>query len=216
MEKEKGKLIKQLITIFWIFFIGSIVGYVFEIAFFFLKNGYFELRQGLVYGPFIPIYGVGAVLYYLVIDNLKIKNKLLIFFVTAVLGGITEYIFSFLQEKLFGSVSWDYSDLTFNLNGRTSLLHCTYWGLSGIFYIACIDPLVQKLKLIVDNKALRIITVILVIFMIFNILISWIASSRQLERKNDILPKNRFDVFLDKYYPDEFMDKIFNNKKYVV
>lgn len=210
------RLIKELIVIFWILFLGSIIGYIFEISYFFLKNGYFESRQGLIYGPFIPIYGVGAVLYYLVIENIGTRNKLIIFCITAMLGGITEYVFSFLQEKLFGSVSWDYSDLTFNLNGRTSLLHCTYWGAAGIFYITCLEPMVEKLKLILDIKALNIMTVILLIFMIFNVLISWLAASRQLERKNNILPKNELDVFLDRFYPDEVLNKVYNNKKYVI
>ena len=54
------------------------------------------------------------------------------------LGGITEYLCSYIQEKAFGTISWDYSYLLFNINGRTSLLHCTYWGIAGILYITYI------------------------------------------------------------------------------
>lgn len=91
----------------------------------------------------------GAVVYYEVLNMLEKSSKrtcnetalcdrhsarisyfIRIFLVTAILGGVTEYIGSYAQEKLFGTISWDYSHLPFNLNGRTSLLHCTYWGIA--------------------------------------------------------------------------------------
>ena len=100
----------------------------------FISKRAFELRQGLIYGPFIPVYGIGAVIYYLILNNINIKSKWKIFLITMVLGGVTEYICSLVQEKVFGTISWDYSYLPFNFNGRTSLLHCTYWELQE-FYI---------------------------------------------------------------------------------
>ena len=42
------------------------------------------------------------------------------------------------------------------------------------------------------------------------------ASLRQLERREGITPDNNFDILLDKYYPDEFMDSIFTNKKNIM
>ena len=59
----------------------------------------------------------------------------------------------------------------------------------------------------------KTITSILVIFIIFDVLVSWIAAYRQTERKNGIAPKNEIDVFLDEHYPDEYIDSIFANKK---
>ena len=60
--------------------------------------------------------------------------------------GITEYVSSYVQEKAFGTISWDYSHLMFNLNGRTSLMHCTYWGIAGIMYVTLVVPLLKKLR----------------------------------------------------------------------
>ncbi len=133
---KKSKKI-ELIKIFWIFVIVSAIGCLIETAFCLIKKGHFEVRQGVIYGPFIPVYGAGAVLFYLLVpritgattENTKEVNVIKIFFYTMVLGGITEYLFSYCQECLFGTVSWEYGELHFNLNGRTSLLHCTYWGI---------------------------------------------------------------------------------------
>ncbi len=131
------------------------------------------------------------------------------------LGGITEYLCSFIQEKAFGTISWDYSYLMFNINGRTSLLHCSYWGIAGILYVTYIDPFLEKLKCKINKKSLIIVTVIFTVFMFFDISISCIAANRQTERRNNIPPENKLELFLDKYYPDEYMDKIFVNKREV-
>lgn len=130
-----------------------------------------------------------------------------------ILGGITEYLCSLIQEKAFGTISWDYSYLPFNINGRTSLLHCIYWGIGGVLYITYIDPFLNKMIDKTNIKAFDLITIILSIFIIFDISISWMAADRQTERKNNIEPENRLDIFLDKNYPDEYMNRIFNNKK---
>ena len=48
-----------------------------------------------------------------------------------------------------------------------------------------------------------------------DIVISCMAGARQDERHKNIPPKNDVDVFLDNTYPDEFLDKVYNNKKEV-
>lgn len=207
------KIKNELIILFWLFIIGSIAGFIFEITVVFFQKGHFELRQGLIYGPFIPVYGIGAMFYYIVLSKTKIKNKVQIFLITMILGGITEYLCSFIQEKAFGTISWDYSYLPFNINGRTSLLHCIYWGIGGVLYITYIEPLLNKLIDKTNMKAFDLITIILSIFIVFDISISWMAADRQTERKNNIEPENHLDLFLDENYTDEYMNRIFNNKK---
>ena len=119
------------------------------------QKGYFESRQGLIYGSFIPVYGIGAIIYYLILNNIKKDNKIKIFFITAILGGITEYICSLVQEKVFGTISWDYSYIIFDINGRTSLLHCSYWGIAGILYVIYRDSFLEKLNCKIDKKKFK-------------------------------------------------------------
>ena len=132
MIVDKENIIQKLTKIFWIFLIGSILGYGIEMIVGLVQNGHFVSRQGLLFGPFIQVYGVGLVAYYLVISNIRKKSYIKIFFITMLLGGIVEYLFSYLQETWFGTISWDYSNLLFNIHGRTSLLHCLYWGTGGV------------------------------------------------------------------------------------
>ena len=129
-----------------------------------------------------------------------------------ILGGIVEFLCSYIQEKLFGTISWNYSNLPFNINGRTSLLHCIYWGLAGILYITYISSIVEKIDKLMYERKVKIITSFVMIFMVINISISWIAGIRQKERMNNIPPSNEFEKFIDTQYDDEYMNRIYTNK----
>ena len=215
MIVDKESIIQKLTKLFWIFLIGSIIGYGIEMIVGLVQNGHFVSRQGLLFGPFIQVYGVGLVAYYLVISNIKKKSYIKIFFITMLLGGIVEYLFSYLQETWFGTISWDYSNLLFNIHGRTSLLHCLYWGIGGVLFVRFILPLIRNLNEWCKNTNFRFITAFLVLFITFDIVMSGMAGSRQLERKNNIAANGYIDNFFDEYYPDEKLEQIYSNAKTV-
>ena len=209
---RRKDVFKFVLIIFWVFIIGSMIGYGVETIVAIIQNGHFASRQGLLYGPLIPVYGIGLVVYYLVISKIKNKGNLKIFIITMVLGGIVEYLFSFFQEKFFGTVSWDYSNLWFNLNGRTSLLHCLYWGTGGVLFVKYVYPFIEKLINKIDILALKQITVILLVLLAFDVGISCIAANRQRERIEGVVANSSLDRFCDEYYPDSVMDYIYSNK----
>ena len=207
------KIIDFLIKIFWIFVIGSVFGFIIEMLYILVYTRTIEIRQGLIYGPFLQVYGIGAVAYYLLAS--KIKEPKQIFFCGMLMGGAVEYLFSFFQELIWGTVSWDYSKFFFNLNGRTCLLYCVYWGIIGVMFLKIVYPCFQQLEPLIYKKSIRIITIFFAIFMAYDIAISSMAVTRQQERIKDIPPKNSIDVFLDKAYPDEYLDKIYHNARQV-
>ncbi len=209
---QKNSKINEINKIFLIFMIGSMIGYIVEMIVALVQKGHLESRQGVLYGPLTPIYGVGIVTYYLCFRKIKTRDKKRIFLISMLIGGIIEYLCSFLQEKIFGTVSWDYSNWILNINGRTTLIHCTYWGLAGILYILLIEPLIPKIENLIQKNSVKIITGGIAILMVFNITISSMAAIRQKERKNNIEPTSSMDAFLDENYPDEYMNKIFANK----
>lgn len=209
---QKSNKIKESNKIFILFMIGSIIGYIVEMIVALVQKGHLESRQGVIYGPFTPVYGVGIVIYYLCFSKIKTRQKSKIFLISMLIGGIIEYLCSFLQEKIFGTVSWDYSNWILNINGRTTLIHCTYWGLAGLLYISLIEPIIPKIEEIIQKNTIRIVTVGVAILMVFNLTISSMAAIRQKERKYNIEATSNIDIFLDKNYPDEYMDKIFANK----
>ena len=214
MEKKENKVTKVInfiIKIFWIFVIGSVFGFVAEMLYATVYTRALVIRQGLIYGPFVQVYGMGAVAYYLLIS--KVKDPKDAFFSGMIMGGIIEYLCSFFQEIFFGTISWDYSQMFLNLNGRTSLLYCVYWGIIGVAFLKIIYPWLEKIEPLIYKKSVRIITIFFMLFMTFDIAVSCMASARQQQRHKNIEPKNQIDVFLDKTYPDEVLDRIYNNKR---
>lgn len=197
--------------ILWIFIIGCFVGYVLEVCFNLIRTHNFETRQGLIYGPFAPVYGIGMLAFYLILPRLKKMSH--VFLVSSVLGGVTEYLCSYFQQRWFGTVSWDYSNLFLNINGRTSFSFCVTWGILGIVFIKFLYPFIEKAFDKINYKlTAKVVTALATVFMIFNISISSLAAQRQHERRKSVVAKNEIDMFLDEHYPDEFMNKVFVNK----
>lgn len=208
--KEKNKKY-NFVKMFWVFILGCLIGYVMEVALNIFFTKHFETRQGLIYGPFAPVYGLGTLAFYVFLP--KVKGIINIFLISGLLGGTVEYLCSYFQEKWFGTISWDYSNLFLNINGRTSIMYCILWGILGVVFIKFIYPYIEKLlNKFITKPSAKIVTSLTIIFMVFNVSISSMAAQRQFERREHIAPKNNIDVFLDEYYPDEFMDKVFANK----
>ena len=103
-----------------------------------------------------------------------------------------------------------------NINGRTSLLYCFYWGIIAVIYLKLVYPILEKMRPMIYKKFVRVFTVFFILFMTFDVTISCMAGNRQKERHKNIPPKNSLDIFIDKMYPDEYLDRIYNNKKEVV
>ncbi len=210
MEKYK-KVEKIVFRIFWILVIGSVFGFFAEMLYALVYTRTFSIKKGLIYGPFIQVYGMGALAYYYLIRNEKYSKKA--FLKGMIMGGILEYICSFLQEVFFGTISWDYSDNFLNINGRTSLLYCFYWGIIGVFFLKIAYPGLKKIDKFLDNKKILLFSYILLVFIIFDVTISIISAIRYEERQKGIKAKNQIDIFLDNAYPDEFVNKVYNNNK---
>ena len=213
MKKDVNEknIINYIFRIFWVFVIGSVFGFFMEMIYTFIYTRTIEIRQGLIYGPFIQIYGIGAIAYYLLVSKIEEPKK--IFFIGMLMGGILEYLCSFFQEIFFGTISWDYGHKFMNLNGRTCLLYCIYWGIIAIMFLKVVYPWLLKIENLIYKKSVRIVTVFLILFMTFDITISCMAADRQRQRQLSIQSKNFIDIFLDKYYPDEYLNKIYHNRK---
>ncbi len=76
-------------NLFWIFVVASVLGLLMEeiVHFLFVVPGQWQDRAGLLFGPFSPIYGCGAVLMPIFLNRFHKSNWLVIFLVAAVIGG---------------------------------------------------------------------------------------------------------------------------------
>lgn len=201
----------NIYKLIWIFMIGSVLGCVVETLWCFIKNGYFQNRQGLLYGPFIPVYGIGCVLCTILLYKIAHKRGSLIFLISAVFGGIFEYVCSWVQQQMTGTISWDYSKAALSIGGRTSIEYCIFWGVLGVFFIKEVYPLFNKIIKFFSDRTIKIVTIIFIIFMVPNILLSTLAVRREDARMQHIPAKTSVARFLDKHYPNSYMEKVFPN-----
>lgn len=195
--------------LFWLFVIGSFFGTILETCWAFAEYGHFEYRVGLVYGPFIPIYGGGAVLITLGLYKLYKASDVVIYVVSAIIGAGFEYYCSYFQEMFFGTVSWDYSDTLFNIDGRTNLMFALIWGFLGLVWVRYLYPMCSKMIEKIPKKIGNLATIALVIFMIFDSFMTCAALQRADERANDIPAANVFAEYLDEHLDDDYLSMIF-------
>jgi uncharacterized membrane protein len=187
----------------WIFMVGSFFGYCWETAYHFFITGQYSNMQGVIYGPFVQIYGFGFVL--ITIFSYLIRNRSIfsIFVLNSLVGTAFEYISSFLQEKILGVISWDYSKSVFDLNGRVDLKATIAWGVLSVLFIKYMYPwLCRKTSRMSRTKPLKLFTWALAVFMTVNIAITVGATYRQRQRHLGIKATSSIQMFFDKYYPD--------------
>jgi uncharacterized membrane protein len=199
--------------LFWLFVISGIVGFVLETIFCLLVSGRFEMRTSLVFGMFIPVYGLGAVALTLGLRKLYKLRDLWIFLCAAVIGGAVEYLSSFAQEMALGTVSWDYSNTQYNFDGRTNLTYSFMWGILGIFWIKDWYPKISKTIEKIPKKYGKPITYVVLVILIFDGILSAAAVMRKVERYYNDPPKNSFEVFLDQYFDDDYLNFVYPNMK---
>ena len=192
----------NIYKILLILIIGSFAGVMVELLWCLITNGYLESRSGLVYGPFNMLYGVGAAVLSLTLYRFRNRGRWLSFLGGFVVSSVVEYLCSWGQEALLGSRSWDYSQVPFNINGRICLLYSVFWGVLGVLWIKDLYPRMSKWILKLPNKAGKIITWVLVVFMIYNCAVSGVAVLRWSQRVNGKEASNGFEEFIDERFPD--------------
>lgn len=202
--------------LFWIFMIGNVVGCVLETIYALIIPPHkFELRVSLVAGPFILVYGFGAVAITLFLRKMYNQRDVLIFIASMVVGASFEYFCSFIQQAAFGSVSWEYSDSFLNVGGRTNLMYSVFWGVLGLVWVKDLYPVVSRKLEQIPKKLGRTLTIVFTVFMIADMLVSAGAVHRQYERVNQIPAANPVQGFFDRAFPDSVMEVIYPHMQYV-
>ena len=110
-ETGEGYIKLNYFNLFWVFFVCCVLGLVLEDIWHMTVNdpGVYQDRAGMLFGPFSPIYGFGAVLMTMVLNRFYKKNPIIIFLVSALLGASFEVFVGWFMQTAFGVVSWSYS-----------------------------------------------------------------------------------------------------------
>lgn len=198
------------------------MGYVIETLYGLLTKGVIESRQSMLYGPFCCIYGLGAICLLCIPKSAK-KNNWTLFIAGFIIGSVVEYIVSWVGEVIFNIKWWDYSNFPLNINGRVCVYFSIFWGILTICLNKVINPTVDKVLGKVPIKILHVLTVIIMVFMGFDFIISSFAlkmfETRLIYNYNLEVQgaEDYYEKYLDIYQNNpglkEFVDKVFSDEK---
>ena len=172
-EEERRKLVQSLNymrhyslwSLIVIFFSMSVFGWLWEVGMHLVSYGEF-VNRGALHGPWLPIYGTGAVLILTVLNRFR-KNPALEFGAAIVLCGFLEYMTSLVMEIVTGGTKWwDYSGYFLNLNGRICAEGLLVFGIGGLAIVYIIAPVIDDLTgRLNERKVMTVCTVLLVLFL---------------------------------------------------
>ena len=155
---------------FILYIIYSFIGWVIEVIATSKDNKGF-VNRGFLIGPYCPIYGTCALLMILILPNQE--NIFLLFLMSLLICSISEYLTSYVMEKLFKARWWDYSSRRFNLNGRICLKMSLGFGLLGVILVRNVNPFITSYLIKIPNNIVDIIFYILIIIFAIDNIISF-------------------------------------------
>ena len=210
------KLFKKIV---WYLLIFSVVGLIIETLFCYLTMGFIESRKGLVWGPFCPVYGVGATIIILLLDKYK-NNPIKLFVMGSILGNVIEYSLSYMLEAIYGTRFWDYGYLDWNVNGRICIRYSIFWGMLAVILIKFIKKYIDKIiDKIPDNIALHIV---IFVFLLIDALATVLAVNtyqnrvvNQYYNEHEDIKKSILQKIGDALFPNSYMERTFPNLRYV-
>ena len=220
---DRGFIELDFFNLFWVFVVCSVLGLIIEVVYHMVvvDPGVYQDRAGLLYGPFSPIYGVGAVLMTVALNRFWRANPVIIFLVSAVIGGVFEAAVSWFMQVGFGAVAWDYSGSTiFGLfpdpvavvfGGRTSTLFMCMWGALGFVWIKLCLPWLLKLINLIPWQARYSLTTLCAVLMLVNAVMTLQSLECWYQRESGLAPSSPVEEFYAEHYDDAYMANRFQS-----
>jgi uncharacterized membrane protein/HD superfamily phosphodiesterase len=122
-----------------LFAVYCFMGWVIEVIYRSITQRKF-VNAGFLFGPFVPIYGLGAFMIIVlqhVFQNWHFAPRFAVFGLAVTL---MEYVVGFLSEKIFKLTLWDYSENRINLHGRVCLHFSILWTALSLVFVTFVHP----------------------------------------------------------------------------
>lgn len=141
------------LTLAFLFFIGSIMGWVLELFFRRIVSKGEWINPGFLVGPYLPLYGFGLCIFYL-LSQIKIDDSVIIILIMTATVTLIEYVAGLIFIKGMGVKLWDYSNNWGNVDGLICPLYTLFWGILATIYYYFVSPYVMtSLSWLEDNLA---------------------------------------------------------------
>lgn len=197
-------MIGQYTVLEWLlfFYTYSFLGWVFESCYVSIRKKRW-VNRGFLKGPFLPIYGGGAVMMLFVSYPFK-ENLILTFFAGAAGATLLELVTGMLLEAIFKVRYWDYSNQKFNYKGHICLSSTIAWGFFTIGMNEVLHPEIIRILVMLPERPVKIVMGLVTCFMLSDITVS-VREALDLRnllvgmedvRKEMLLMRRRVDVII--------------------
>ena len=210
-ETGRGFIALNFFNLFWIFVVCCVLGLIIETIYHFYLFGNYEDRAGMLVGPFSPIYGFGALLMTIALNRFHDKNVILIFLVSAVIGGAFEYLTSWFMQFAFGIVAWDYTGTWLSIDGRTNGMFMIMWGFLGVVWIKLMLPQMLKLVNLIPWNWRYAVTSVCAVLMIADGVMTLVSLDCWYGRMAGQVPNSAIELFCDEHFNNQFMENRFQS-----
>ncbi len=160
----------------WLFFFYfyCFFGWVFESTYVSVKSRRF-VNRGFMRGPFLPIYGSGAIM--MLVVSMPFQDNLVLTYLAGCVGATAlELVTGMLMESLFKVRYWDYSNQKFNYKGHICLSSTVAWGFLTILMTEFLHKGVEKVIMVVPYRVITYITAIVTVYIIIDFTLSFKAA----------------------------------------
>ncbi|MCM1388183.1 MAG: putative ABC transporter permease [Bacillus sp. (in: Bacteria)] len=147
-----------------LFFLVSFLGWMWEVCIYLVREKRF-VNRGITIGPWLPIYGAGALFLYFLLRK-QAKKPVRVFFFSMIVCSVLEYASGCFLEKMWGVKWWDYSDMFLNLNGHICLISCLMFGVGGVFLVSVVIPVYTALYDKIPSKARLFVSLVLLLLFV--------------------------------------------------
>lgn len=179
-----------------LFAIYSFLGWIVEILYRSATSKQF-VNAGFLYGPLVPLYGIGALLLVFAHHLLHDVPFIIQILAYGLILTAMEYAVGVLTEKLFGITLWDYSENRYNLHGKACLSFSAAWTLLASLFIVFIHPAVTSLVRIIDKEIIRTSAMLLSVYLVIDFTLSVCtlkSFTRMVSSLFETISKDNFDT----------------------
>lgn len=121
------------------------------------------VNRGFMHGPFLPIYGSGALIVLMATLPLR-KSVVLVYFAGLTAATVLEYVTGAAMEAMFKVRYWDYSNQKFNLHGHICLSSSIAWGFFSVGMVYGFHrPFERWITSMPDTVLLAIVDVLIIV-----------------------------------------------------
>lgn len=160
----------------WLFFfyLYCFFGWCFESTYVSLKSRKL-VNRGFMRGPFLPLYGSGAIM--MLVVSAPFQDNLLLTYIAGVIGATAlEYVTGVMMEALFKVRYWDYSNQPFNYKGHICLSSSVAWGFLTILMTRVIHRPIEQFVLAIPMRTLACVTGIMTVYIVADFTLSFKAA----------------------------------------